>query len=460
MTKPLEKISENLLTNGFYLEKKKIKTIFALALPAIIENIMQAFIGVVDMFFIAKISTEAVAALGATNIIMNLYTSLFTALGIGVTALVSRNVGAGDYKKASEFIRQSLNIALLMGIVIGFINLAFAEKIITLLGVSEQVLEYALPYFIIVAVPSVFLCIMMILSSALRGAGDTVTPMKVVLRINIINAVLDYILIFGFLGFSGLGITGAAIATTIARMLGAAMLIKKLLEKNNKTRLELSNWIIDRKLIKSISRIAVPATVERLIMRVGQLVYGALIIKIGTEAYAAHNIAGTIETFSYLPGIGFGVAAATLVGQSLGADNPSNAKKYGFLSYLLAAAFMTLVGIFFYAFAPFLAGLFSNDGEIQNLVVAVLRIIALFQPFLCITLVITAALQGAGDTKFVMYSTFIGIWGVRVVGVYVLGIVFNLGLVGVWLSYALDVTIRGIILMLRFYSEKWKNIKV
>lgn len=130
------------------------------------------------------------------------------------------------------------------------------------------------------------------------------------------------------------------------------------------------------------------------------------------------------------------------------------------MSYFLATGFMVTVGAVFYIFAPVLAGLFSEDSEVIALVIRVLRIIALFQPFLCITLVITSALQGAGDTKFPMYSTFIGIWGIRVLGVYILGIKLNMGLVGVWLAYALDITVRGIILMIRFMKGKWQEIKI
>jgi Na+-driven multidrug efflux pump len=164
--------------------------------------------------------------------------------------------------------------------------------------------------------------------------------------------------------------------------------------------------------------------------------------------------------FSYLPGMGFGVAAATLVGQRLGADKPTEAKRMGLMSYYLATVVMVILGVVFYLFAPWLAGIFSRDPVVIQQVVSVLRIIALFQPFLCITLVITSALQGAGDTKFPMYSTFIGIWGIRVLGVYVASVLFRLGLVGVWLIYALDVTVRGIILMVRFMRGKWQEINI
>lgn len=443
------------------IDKESITTIMALALPAMIENILQVLMGSVDTYFIGKIGTEAIAGVGITNLIMNIYIAFFLALGVGTTAIVSRNVGANNVENANNVVKQSIIMALGIGIAFGIINFIFSENILFFSGAEEKVLQYALPYFLSVAVPSVFLCLMMVLSSSLRGAGDTKTPMKIAIISNIINIVLDYVLIFGIFNFAGLGILGAGIATTISRIVGVILLLGKLNSNETKIRINIfDKWTIDWGILKSVTKIGLPAGFEKLIMRIGQLVYGGLIIKISTEAYAAHNIAGTIESFSYLPGMGFGVAAATLVGQNLGSGETDEAQKYGLISYFLATGFMVIVGIIFYMFAPFLAGLFSEDLEVIDLVVKVLRIIALFQPFLCITLVITSALQGAGDTKFPMYSTFIGIWGVRVLGVYILGMKLNLGLVGVWLAYALDVTVRGIILMIRFMKGKWKEIRI
>lgn len=399
-------------------DKESIMIIMVLALPAIIENVLQVLLGVVDTYFISKIGTEAIAGVGVTNLIMNIYIAFFLALGVGTTAIVSRNIGAKNTENANNSVKQSIIIALEIGIFFGLINLVFSKNILLLLGSEERVLQYALPYFLSVAVPSVFLCLMMILSSALRGSGDTKTPMKITIIANIINIILDYILIFGIFNFSGLGILGAGIATTISRIVGVILLIRKINSDETKIHIDiLEKWNIDKDILKSITKIGLPAAFEKLIMRFGQLVYGGMIIKIGTEAYAAHNIAGTIETFSYLPGMGFGVAAATLVGQSLGAKEKDEAHKKGLMSYFLSTVFMVIIGAIFYIFAPFLAEIFSEDREVIDLVVKVLRIIALFQPFLCITLVITSVLQGAGDTKFPMYSTLIGIWGVRVLGV-------------------------------------------
>lgn len=451
----------NLSSLKFLKEDNRIKAIMILAIPAMIENILQVFIGVVDTFFIGKIGTEAIAGVGVTNLIMNIYIAFFLALGVGTTAIVSRNIGANKFEKSNDAVKQSIIMAVSIGLGFGFLNLIFSKNILLFLGAEERVIAYALPYFLVVAVPSVFLCVMMVLSSSLRGAGDTKTPMKIAIISNVINAILDYILIFGVFNFSGLGILGAGLATTFSRIVGVVLLLKKMNGKDVKIRIRLlGEWKIDKSILKSIIKISLPAAVERLIMRSGQLVYGGMIIKIGTEAYAAHNIAGTIETFSYLPGMGFGIAAATLVGQSLGANKSEEAQKYGWMSYFIATGFMVIVGAIFYIFSPFLARLFTEDPIVSDLVVKVLRIIALFQPFLCITLVLTSALQGAGDTKFPMYSTFIGIWGIRILGVYILSMKLGLGLVGVWLAYAADITVRGIILMLRYMKGNWKKIIV
>jgi len=449
------------LRNFKGFDKESIIIIMILAIPAMIENILQVLIGTVDIYFIGKIGTEAIASVGMTNQIMNVYISFFLALGVGTTAIVSRNIGANNVENANNAVKQSIIMSLGIGTIFGIINIVFSKEILLFLGAEDRVIEHGLPYFYSVAVPAVFLCIMMVLSSSLRGGGDTKTPMKVAIVSNIINIVLDYILIFGIFNFKGLGILGAGIATTISRIVGVILLLIKVYDNKTIVHVNLfDKWRIDKDILRSIVKTGLPAGFEKLIMRLGQLVYGGLIIKLGTEAYAAHNIAGSIEAFSYLPGMGFGVAGATLVGQSLGAKKPDEAKKYGLTSYFLSTGFMVAVGVVFYIFAPFLAGLFSEDLEVIDLVVKVLRIIALVQPFLCITLVITSALQGAGDTKFPMYSTLIGIWGVRVLGVYILGIKLNLGLTGVWLAISLDIIVRGIILMIRFTEGKWKDIKV
>lgn len=456
MALPLQKIPEKLSS----LQQDKVKAIFVMALPAITENALQMMIGMVDIYYVSRLSTEAVAAVGATNLISSIYLSFFIALGIGTTAIVSRYSGSQKNFKAAEAIKQAIIIALAIGIATGFIALLFAREILSILGLEPAVASQALPYFLIVAVPAVFFSLNLTLSSAIRGTGDTVTPMKTAFIANVINAVLGYLLIFGFPGFAGWGLTGAALATTTSRLLSSALLFVKLLDHNSFKKVVLEKWKINRNIAGSMITISFPAAAEKLLMRFGQLLYGAMIIRIGTEAYAAHNIAGTIESISYLPGLGFGVAAAVMVGQSLGSARLKEARTYGFLSFTMATGLMVFLGFTFYFFAPQLAAFFSDDPEVKMMVTEVLRIIALFQPFLAMTLVITSALQGAGDTKYPLAATLIGIWGIRVLGVYYLGLVLDMGLAGVWYAYVLDITVRGILLLIRFWQGKWQRIRI
>ncbi len=271
---------------------------------------------------------------------------------------------------------------------------------------------------------------------------------------NILNIILNYI----FMRL-GLGILGLGLATTISRIVNVLILLLKLVN-GSVIKLDLTNIKIKKDIIKSIMRIGIPAGIEKLVMRLGQLVYNSMIISIGISAYVAHNIAGNIESYSYIPAMGLGVATATLVGISLGEDNTNKAKNIVFLSDFIATIFMICIGIIFFIFARQFAMIFTDAKEIQEMVIRVLRLIALFQPFAAITQVFTSALQGAGDTKFPMYATLIGIWCGRVIVGYLLGVTFGLGLLGVWLGYALDITIRGIILLKRFLNGKWQKINI
>lgn len=435
------------------------KVIILLAFPVIIENILQVFLGTTDTYFAGKIAPEAIAAIGSVNLVMNIFIAFFTAISVGASAIISRYIGLKDMAKAKLSIQQAILLASGIGLVLGLLSLFVARPLLILLGTDTSVLSYAIPYFWTVGIPCIFLSLMLILSSALRSSGDTKTPMIAAVSANVLNIILNYVLIFGILGIPGLGIVGAGLATTISRLVAVIILLIKLYKGTLHIKLDFTDkWRFDKTIFLSILGIGMPAGIEKLIMRAGQMVYGSLIISLGTSSYVAHNIAGTIESYSYLPAIGFGVAAATLVGQNLGANNLKQAKLYGLISNLLSTIVMVLMGAFFFIAAPTLASLFTDDAEIQLLVVNVLRIIALFQPFLSITNVISSALQGAGDTKFPMYSTLIGVWGIRVIFGYVFAIIFNLGLIGIWLAYSLDITLRAILLMYRFLKEKWYNV--
>ncbi|CDM69926.1 MATE efflux family protein [Clostridium bornimense] len=440
---------------GFYKNNKKdITIIFSLAIPVIVENILQTLLGTTDTYFAGHINDNSIAAIGVTNLIVNIFIAFFSAVSIGTGTIVSRNFGREDYEKVNNAIKQSSIIGIVLGLIIGVISIAFYKPILMISGLSIDLIGYTLPYYMIVTVPLIFLCLSIILSSCLRAIKDTKTPMIAVGVSNIINIIFNAIFIN-----LGLGILGLGLATTTSRIVNVIILLVKLM-KGNEVKLNYKNMIIDKKMIISILKIGIPAGIEKLVMRIGQLVYNSMIISIGISAYVAHNIAGNIEGYTYIPAMAFGIATATLVGISIGESNIKKAKNIVYLSDVMATIFMIIIAIIFFFFAPQFANLFTETKEIQGMVVSVLRLIALFQPFAALTQIITGALQGAGDTKFPMYSTLIGIWIGRVGVGYLLGVVFKLGLLGVWMGYAFDIILRGLILLKRFLDGKWQKIDI
>lgn len=441
--------------------KQIARRIFSLAYPVIIENILQVSMGFADKYFVSRVGTNAVISVGVTTIVMNIYLSFFIAVGVGTTAVVSRYIGAGENEKASMASKQAFYIALFIGIIVGIFNLIFHKKILGVVGLDYELLDFASPYFLVITVPSVFLSILLMISSSLRGAKDTKTPMKVSLIGNVINVILNPILIFGIFQFEGLGLLGAGIATTISRIVIVIILIIKLKNKNSVIKFNIfKNLKLDKSYITNIIKIGMPVALERLSMRIGQLVYTGFIIYLGTKVYAAYSIAGVVESFAYIPGLGFGVAAATLVGNSLGSKDVKRAYKYGLWSYYLGTLLIISIGMISFIFAPQLASIFTQDQEIIEYIVYIVRRVVLMQPFTATTLIITPALQGAGDTKLPMIYTLLGIWVFRVLGCYLLVYKLEMNISAVILMVAFDLIVRSVLLLKRFKQKKWAKIDI
>ena len=430
--------------------KQKFSTIIALAVPAMIENILQTVVGFVDTLFVSKLGLNEVTAVGVANAVLAVYIAIFMALGVGTSSLIARSIGAGNIDKAKSIARQSTIISAIFGLLFGLMTLFFSEPLLRIMGAKANVLADGVTYFQIVAIPSIFISLMFIFGSILRASGDTKTPMKVSWWINLIHIGFDYVLIFGVFGLKGFGVAGAAWATVIVRLIGTIALY--LYIKRSKISFSFFGSYSKEDSF-SILKLSTPTAIERLIMRLGQVLYFGLIVKIGADTYAAHSIAGNIETFSYMPGYGLAIAATTLVGQSVGAKRSKEAYQYGMMTTWIAVGFMSFVGILLYFLSPWFATWFTTDKNAIDMVVTALRIDAFAQPALAIGLVLAGALQGAGDTKSPMYSTAIGMWVIRVLGVYILGIHFDMGIAGVWLSIAIDLYVRAVFLLIRFRTN-------
>ena len=431
--------------------KQKIWIVLALAIPAMIENILQTIVGFVDTLFVAKIGLNEVTAVGIANTILAVYIAVLMAISIGTSSLISRKVGAEDYDSARMIAKKATVLSILFGLLFGLVTLLFAEPLLKVMGTTDEVTAIAVTYFKIVGISSFLIALMFTFGSILRAAGDTITPMKVGVWMNIIHLVLDYILIFGIGPMTGLGVAGAALATVISRFISVLMLYKKvqatslgfsLFKKEPK-----DHWSLE------LIKLSTPTAIERLIMRFGQVFYFGLIVQIGTNTFAAHSIAGNIETFAYMPGLGLAVAATILVGQLYGAGKFKEAKEYGYITTAIGMVIMSVLGAILYFAAPWLASLFTKDVVTQDMIVTALHVSAISQPILAVGLILAGALQAIGDTKSPLYSTAIGMWFIRILGVYILGIHLEMGIFGVWLSIAIDLLIRAIFLAWKYQAH-------
>jgi putative MATE family efflux protein len=436
---------------------EKSKHILKLAIPATIENILHALVGFIDTLMISRIGLIAVTAIGISNNILAVYLAVFIALGVGTSSLISRYLGSGKVDDAKKIAIQSTGLSIITGIIFGLITMFFGKQILGIMGAESEVIENAISFFYIVGGTSVFISLVTVFGSILRATGDTKSPMIVNTIVNILNVIIDYIFIFGLGPIPAMGVLGTAIGTVVSRIIGSIIMFLKI----KKTSLSFKfGEIFKQSNYTELIELSIPAALERLVMRLGQVVYFGLIVSIGVKTYAAHTIAGNIEVFTYMPGYGLTTAASILVGNSIGAGNKKEAFEYGTLAVKIGVIIMSMGGIVLYFSSPWFATWFTQDSEVIEKIITALHIDAFAQIPVAISVIFAGALQGMGDTKSPLYSTVIGMWGIRVLGIYILCVKFNMDIAGIWISILIDITIRAIFLTIRFRNKTIKKNEI
>lgn len=443
------------------------KNILHLAWPAILRMFLQSIVGVVDVIMVGQLGAAAIASVDIGNRVVFVLIGTLMSLTIGSTALVAHYIGAGNKNEANHIMWQSLFSGFIAALIIGGIGIIFSKD---LMGAMTFLMEESDPFILnqgstylnIVLASMLFGLPMMVINAILQGIGDMKTPLFIMFISNVVNVLFNYLLIFGIGIFPALGVAGAALGSGIGRfvgfLIGISILIKG--EKGIKLDLDIIELKIDFEMIKDILIIGIPAAVEQFARQSSQIIYTALVAGLGTATIAANAVTMNVSSLSFMPGFGFGMAATTLVGQSLGAKKKQLAEDYSKQSTYLTLILMTAASILMYVFVEPIVNLYTNDPAVINMAVSALKIFILFQPLLGLFMVLAGALKGAGDTKWVMYFTIIGNWGVRLVLSYVLGLRMGIGLNGFWLAMGIDVTFRSILIIWRFLSGKWKDLDV
>ncbi len=449
----------------------EIRAMMRLAWPALMENLLATMVQFVDTAMVGALGAAATAAVAVNTTPMWLLNGMVVALGVGGTALVARMTGAGDHAGAQSACRQTFIAAAALALILFGGTLAVAGRIPGWMRADPSLHQDAATYMRIIALGFLPHFVGQAMGAVLRGAGDTRTPMRIAMMANILNVIGNYLLIFGprtlSLGVlripmwgAGLGIAGAAISTAVSTALAGLLMIWSLTRSKSRIQLVLARLRPDFALLKRILRIGIPTALERLTINGGQLLFVGMVASLGTAPLAAHHLAITVESLSYMPGYAFGVAATTMVGQALGAGLPEEAKKSGALSIRAGALVMTTIGIALFLLAPVFIAMLTPDGGVREIGAMLIRICAIEQPFMALSLISPAALRGAGDTRTPFLVSLVAMWGVRLCLAWLLVFRLGFGVYGAWAAMVADQAVRGMLLYARFRRGAWTHIKV
>lgn len=434
--------------------------VLRLALPAMGEQLLSMMVGIVDTFLVGHLGAASLAAVGLANQWVFMATMLFGAIATGSTALIARFIGAREPDQANEVLRQSMLLGALIGLIATLLGLSFAQQAVALLGAEQDVMGLGTSYLRVVSSIFFFSTLMFIGNASLRGAGDTRTPLFVMLVVNVLNIVVAWTAINGPFGLPKLGVVGSALGAATGRLVGGLLVIGILLRGRANIQLKLANPRPDWALIRRILRIGLPSGLEQFLFRTGHMVFARILAELGTVAYAANQVAMNGWSLSFMPGFGFALAATTLVGQSLGAEDPEGAERRGYTAYRMGAALMGTVGLAFLLFPAQIVGFFTDDPQVIAIGIMPLRMVGLIQPLLAAAMIFTGGLRGAGDTRWPMIVTGGSIWLVRLPLAYLFALVLDWGLPGAWGALALDLSLRGLLNFLRFRGGRWKTVEV
>jgi putative MATE family efflux protein len=436
------------------------RDVLRLALPAMGEQMLSMMVGIVDTFLVGHLGASPLAAVGLANQWVFMAMTLFGAIATGSTALIARFIGAEDPEQADQVLRQSMLLATGIGLVASTLGLLFAPAAVLALGAQGEVIQLSTDYLRVVSSIFFFSTLMFVGNASLRGAGDTRTPLFIMLVVNAINVVVAWTAINGPFGLPRLGVVGSALGAATGRLVGGVLVVAILLRGRAGIRLRLAALRPDLDMIRRILHVGLPTGLEQVLMRTGQMFFARILAEMGMVAYAANQVAINALSISFMPGFGFALAATTLVGQGLGAEDPDGAEQRGYVAYRIGAGLMTVIGLAIVLFPAQIMGFFTNEPEVIALGTMPLRVVGLVQPMLAASMIFTGALRGAGDTRFPMVVTGASIWFVRLPVAYLLALSLGWGLVGAWSAMALDFSLRGTVNFFRYRSGRWKTIKV
>ena len=419
-----------------------LPTIFALAWPTMLEQLMQTAVQYVDTAMVGTLGTQATAAVGSTTTVNWLVSSTISAVGVGFLAYISQACGAGQHERAKRAASQAVLAVLVLGLFFTAVTLGLSSQVPVWMQVDPAIQKTAAVYFFILYAPMLFRTATIIFGTALRAVGDSKTPMMTGIWVNLTNVILNTFLIFPsgpveIWGFrfqfygAGLGIVGAALASAAAFVVGGIILTVKFFRHPIISPVGYSIKP-DMEVLRPCLQVALPNCLQRFATSFGYVVFASMINSLGDVATAAHSIANTVESAFYIPGYGMQTAAATLAGNAWGARDKHRIKELTRMILVIEVGLMILSGGLLFAFAPQMMGLFSKEQQVILLGATVLRMVAISEPFYGVSIIIEGMMQGMGNTRLPLIFNIAGMWGIRIVGTFLCTQLMSMGLVSAW----------------------------
>lgn len=436
------------------------RAIAALSVPMVLEMMMQSVFEVADIFFVGKLGSEAVAAVGLTASLIIIVFAIGLGLSLAASAMVARRIGEKDPEGATRAAWQAIVLTIAFAIPSGLVGAWYASDLLGLMGATDAVREIGTGYAAVMIGSNLVILLLFLFNAIFRGAGDAGAAMKALWLANILNIILDPIFIFGWGPVPEMGVTGAAVATAIGRGIGVAYQVWLLTSGRTRVRLMRKHMHIDRSVQRTMIKISGPGMLQYLVGTASWLAVMRLMADFGSDALAGYTVAIRVIIFALLPSWGISNAAATLVGQNLGAKQPDRAERSVWYCTWLDVAFLSLLGLIFWIYAPETVAFFVDSPGARAVGIQSMRILTVIYPVWAIGMVTVQAFNGAGDTWTPTWIHFFSFWVLQLPLAWFLAHPMELGTQGVFLAVAVAQVIAAAVSGWLFRGGRWKNVQV
>ncbi len=444
--------------------KRLLRDVTLIAWPSFVELVLSQLTSMADQIMVGQMPGDSgvmgLSAVGLATLPRFLLMTLVMAMNVGTTAIIARCRGQQNREKANQVFRQALLLNLIMSVGLMFLGLAGARWMITFMGgsgIAEATLQQSITYFNIQMYGFVPVCLSFTITAALRGVGDTKTPMIYNTVANVVNVCLNYVMIYGHFGCPAMGVAGASLATIIGQTVAFLIALGVVLSKRRYVSLDFKQkFTFDKAVMRSVSSIGLPSMIEQLFMRLGIMIFLRAVASLGDTTYATHQIISNIQSMSFMVGQAFGNASTTLMGQSLGKRRYDMAAVYMKNTRVVGCAISLVLMALMCLCNEELIRMYNSTPDVVATGAGIMMLLGLVQPIQCDQFILSGGLRGVGDTKYTAAVVFVTTLVVRAILCVVMIYVLEWGLWGAWISIAVDQLLRTLLINLRYQSGKWK----